>query len=133
MNFKEFCQKLENKIQNSYENGTTLEEAEKLAGEFLKAQMTVSNELQIADLDSRMRKSGVKAVRAAVYTKACAESDKKPTENALENIINTNELVQTEQDALDKAEVDRDSLKRYYDIFREAHIFFRGVAKGNFN
>ena len=133
MKFQELCKQLETKIQNSYENGVTLEEAEKLAGEFLKAQMTVSNELQTADLDSRMRKSGVKAVRAAVYMKACAESDKKPTENALENTMNTNELVQTEQDALDRAEVERDSLKRYYDIFRECHIYFRGIAKGNFN
>lgn len=133
MDFKKFCISLEAKIKSSYEEGVTLEAAEKLAGEFLRAQMVLSNELKVSDLDSRMRKSGLKAVRAAVYMKACSESDKKPTENALENILNTNEMVQNEQDALDKAEVERDDLKRYYDIFREAHIYFRGIAKGNFS
>lgn len=133
MKFEQMCKNLENKIKSSYEEGVTIETAEKLAGEFLVAQMKVSEELKVFDLDSRMRKSGVKAVRAAVYMKACSESDKKPTENMLENTLNTNELVQTEQDSLDKSEVERDSLKRYYDIFREAHIFFRGVAKGNFS
>lgn len=130
--FQKLCRQLESKIQASYEEGVTVTDAEKLAGEFLKAQMSVSNELKVSDLDSRMRKSGLKAVRAAVYMKACSESDKKPTENALENILNTNELVQSEQDSLDKAEVERDDLKRYYDIFREAHIYFRGIAKGKF-
>lgn len=132
-NFNKFCKDLETKIQNSYEKGVSIEQAEKLAGEFLKAQMVVSDELKTSDLDSRMRKSGLKAVRAAVYMDAATKSDKKPTEAALESILNTNELVQNEQDALDKAEVDRDSLKRYYDIFREAHIYYRGIAKGSFS
>lgn len=132
MSFSQICKKLEYKIRATYEEGITLEEAEKLAGEFLVAQMSVSEELKTSDLDSRMRKSGCKAVRAAVYMDACAKSDKKPTEAALESILNTNEIVQTEQDALDKAEVERDNLKRYYDIFREAHIHFRGIAKGKF-
>lgn len=133
MKFTELCKHLEAKIQSSYEEGVTIEDAEKLAGEFLRAQMTVSNELKASDLDSRMRKSGLKAVRAAVYTDACSKADKKPTESALENILNLDDMVQKEQDALDKAEVERDSLKRYYDIFREAHIHFRGIAKGKFD
>lgn len=131
--FKKFLERLQDKIKASYEEGVTIENAEKLAGEFLYAQMVLSTQLKTADLDSRMRKSGVKAVRAAVYMDACSKSDKKPTENALENTMNTNEIVQAEQDALDKAEVERDDLKRYYDIFREAHIYFRGIAKGNFS
>lgn len=128
--FKDFCESIEIKIIATYDEGVTLGEAEKLAGEFLHAQMVVSAELKKADLDSRMRKSGVKAVKAAIYTETCAKSEKKPTESALEHLINMNELVSSEQDELDKAEVDRDSLERYYNIFREAHIHFRGIAKG---
>lgn len=133
MTFKELCESLEQKIKASYESGTTIEEAEKLAAEFLGAQMRVSTELATSDLDSRMRKSGVKAIRAAVYTDACSKSDKKPTESALDHILNINDLVQGEQLEFDRAEVRRDELERYYNIFREGHIYFRGIAKGGFN
>lgn len=131
-NFKNFCNQLESKIQTTYEEGVTLEQAEKLAAEFLYAQMAVSNELKNQDLDARMKKSGLKAIRAAVYTDACSKLDKKPTENALENILNTDGNVQTAQDEFDQAEVNRDELLRYYNIFREAHIYYRGISKGKF-
>lgn len=133
MSFTKFCEQLEVKIQQSYTEGVTLDVAERLAGEFLYAQLQVSNELKKADLDSRMRKTGVKAVRAAIYADTCSKSDKKPTEAAIENTINVNEVVQSEQLDLDKAEVERDSLSRYYSIFKEAHIYFRGIAKGKFD
>ncbi len=132
MSFKELCQQLEAKIQGSYESGVTMEQAEKLAAEFLFAQIKVSEQLKTADLSARMRKSGVKAVKAAVYTDACATSVKKPTEGQLEHLINMHDMVSNEQDALDAAEVERDDLERYYNIFMNAHVFFRGVAKGSF-
>lgn len=132
MNFKDLCKKLESKIQSAYTEGITMEEAEKLAGQFLHAQILVSEEIKREDLNSRMRKAGLKAVRAAVYTEACSKADKKPTESSLEHILNMNELVSSEQDALDAAEVERDNLERYYNIFREGHIYTRSIAKGTF-
>lgn len=131
MNFKELCEQLEAAIESSYTEGVSLEQAEKLAGRFLGAQLAVSAELKKADLDSRMRKSGLKAVRAVVYLEARKENP-KPTEAALSAIVDTHEVVQSEQSALDTAEVERDDLERYYDIFTNGHIFFRGVAKGAF-
>lgn len=130
MKFKQFCDSLEVKIIAAYEQGVSLEDAEKLASEFLHGMLQVSSELKKADLNSRMRKSGNKAIRAAVYTDICAKSEKKPTESALDHLINMNDLVNKEQDALDSAEVERDELERYYNIFREAHIHFRGVSRG---
>ena len=132
MSFEEFCESLSNKIVNAYEGNITIDDAEKLAAEFLYAQMRVSAELKKHDLDARMRKSGLKAVKAAVYTEACSKADKKPTESMLEHMINMHELVSNEQNELDKAEVDRDGLERYYNVFREAHLYFRGIAKGRF-
>lgn len=132
MSLKSMLENLESKIQGSYENGTTLEEAERLAAEFLQAQIKVSEQLKIADLDARMRKSGVKAVRAAIYLDTVQKSEKKPTEAQIEHTINVNELVTGEQTALDTAEVNRDELDRYYNIFSNAHIFYRGVSKGRF-
>jgi len=127
---KELCKQLEAKIVNSYEQGVSLEDAERLASEFLYAQMQISGELKKLDLDSRMRKTGVKAVRAAIYLDIVQKSDKKPTEAQISAMLDSDQLVSGEQEALDTAEVERDDLKRYYDIFQNAHIHYRGIAKG---
>jgi hypothetical protein len=126
------CKLLEGKIQAAYEEGVTLETAERLASEFLFAQLRVSAELKKADLDARMRKSGVKSIRGAIYHDIVSKADKKPTEGAIEHLLNTEELVQGEQKDLDIAEVERNSLERYYEVFGNAHIHFRGIAKGKF-
>lgn len=130
MNYKD----LEKEIQSIYESGITMSDAEALAAKFLHAQIQVSTELKEADLNSRMRKSGLKAIRAAIYLKACGNSDtgKKPTEAFLEAVISTDELVSSEQDAYDTSEVLKAELERYYDILGNGHIFARSVAKGSF-
>lgn len=133
MSFKELCQQLENKIQQSYTEGVTLEVAEKLAAEFLHVQMIISTELKKADLDARMRKTGVKALRAAIYMEAATKDPKKPSDVLLQAMVDMNELVQKEQNEYDKAEVETADLERYYNIFQNAHIYYRGIAKGNFN
>jgi hypothetical protein len=130
--FKQLCETLEAQIQDSYTNGVTLDGAEKLAGEFLHAQIKVSGELKGADLDSRMRKTGLKSIKAAIYMDAATKGEKKPTEAALAAIVDMNDIVQGEQKAFDEADVNKAELERYYDIFREAHIYYRGIAKGKF-
>jgi hypothetical protein len=120
------------KIKTSYEEGVTLEQAEKLAGEFLHAQMDLANELKAADLDARMRKSGLKAIRAAVFLEAVSSSEKKPTDSTLTAIIDSHETVAAQQDLLDKAEVNRDHLQNFLDIFHEAHLHFRAISRGRF-
>ena len=132
MSFKSLCDALEKEIQDAYIAGVTVIEAERLAGQFLHAQIKVSEELKKADLDSRMRKTGLKAVRAAIYMEAATKDAKKPSDVMLEAIVNQNEVVQNEQNSFDAAEVERDDLERYYNIFREGHIYFRGISKGKF-
>ena len=130
---KKLLKELEAKIQESYEQGVTIEAAERLAGEFLHAQIVVSDELKKRDLDARMKKSGVKAIRAALYLETVKAADgKKPTEAAIEATLNSNELIIGEQRLLDEAEVDKAELERYYDVFANAHIFYRGISKGRF-
>jgi hypothetical protein len=132
MKFKQLCDQLEAKIQNSYEEGVTLETAERLAAEFLYAQMQVSNQLKAADLNARMQKSGVKAIRAAIYLDIIQKNEKKPTEAQITATIDTDKIVAGEQQNLDLAEVEKAELERYYDIFVNGHIYFRGIAKGKF-
>lgn len=132
MKFQERVKELETIIQNSYTEGVTLEEAEKLAANFLHAALQVSSELSKADLNARTRKSGVKAVRAAIYLDTVQNSEKKPTEAQITALIDTNAIVAGEQSSLDSADVLKAELERLYDTFNNAHIYYRGVAKGSF-
>ncbi len=133
MKFIELCEELTEQIKSSYESGVAVEEAEKLAGKFLYAQLQVAEELRKADLDARMKKSGTKAIKASVYLEAATKSDKKPSDVMLGAIVDTSELVLGEQQKLDEAEVLKSSLDNYMSIFQNAHIHFRTISKGAFN
>lgn len=132
MNFQSRIKDLQQKIQDSYESGVTLDQAEKLAAEFLHAQIQISEELRNTELDARMKKSGIKAVRATAYLEIVSGSDKKPTEAGISAIIDSDDIVKIQQGLLDTAEVNKADLERYYDIFQNAHIYFRGISKGRF-
>lgn len=132
MEFKKLQEKLENNIKDSYENGVSMLQAERLAGEFLYAMSVISSELMKVDLDSRVRKSGVKAIRAAVYLEECQKDTKKPTEAMLSAIIDSNADVLQQQNELDEAETARDELKRLFDLYDQSHIHFRTICKGAF-
>lgn len=119
-------------IQAAYTEGVTMEEAEKLAAKFLHAQIMLGEALRSADLDARMRKSGLKAVKAAVYLDEAKKGERKPTEAALSALVDSNSLVTSEQTGFDQAEVDRNELDNLLNVARDGHIFFRGVAKGRF-
>ena len=123
---------LEKDIQNAYEGGVTMDEAEKLAAKFLGAMMRAAARLRALDLDARMKKSGVKAVRAAIYLAEATKGEKKPSDVLIGAIVDSSKLVQDEQGGLDTAEVRRDELERYFGIFKEAHVYFRGISKGKY-
>lgn len=124
---------LETEIQSAYEgDGKTPAEAEGLAAKFLHAQMDLSTKLRSADLDARMKKSGVKALRAALYLDIISKSDKKPTEAGISAMIDSDTIVQSEQQKYDEAEAAVAELERQYDICLNGHIFMRGLAKGRF-
>lgn len=133
LTFEEQLKVLEDKIKATYEEGVSLDEAEKLAAEFLHAQIVVSNELKKEDLNCRMNKSGNKAIRAAVYIAILSEADgKRPTEAQIAALVETDPSVKIQQKSLDDSEVKVGELERYYSIFQNAHIYYRGIAKGKF-
>lgn len=132
MSFTDMCEELTKDIKRSYEEGVTMEEAEKLAGKFLFAQLSVAKELQDSDLDSRMKKSGAKAIKAAVYMEAATSGDKKPSDTFLQALVDMSEVAQGSQNRFDEAEANRDALQNYFNVFKEAHIHFRSIAKGRY-
>lgn len=130
MNFNEYRSDLETRISAAYENMPTLDEAEKLALYFLEARLVVGGQLRKVSLDARMRKTGLKAIKAAVFLEAATGTEKKPTDSVLTALVDRSELVQGEQKAFDVAEVDTSDLQNLLEVTKEAHIFFRGLAKG---
>lgn len=131
MKFQEFCKQLENKIVSAYD-GVSTEQSERLALEFLQAQLFASAELTEKDMDARMKKSGNKAIRAAVYLNTVSSSDKKPTEAQISAIIETDEQVATQQNLSDAAEVELGEIQRFYDIFTRAQLLFKKRSEGSF-
>lgn len=124
---------LSSDLQRAYEESITITEAEKLAAKFLHAQLTLANELAILDLDARMRKSGLKAVKGAIYMEVATKDAKKPSDTLIEQVVNLNELVQGEQESFDKAEIVAEQLRNYLNVFKDGHIYFRGLAKGAYS
>lgn len=131
-NIKKHCDDLQQAVQHAYDAGVTMEEAERLAAKTLGVQLDLAAALASADLDARMRKNGVKAVKAQAYMEEIGAHDKKPSEGFLEQSVNLNPLVNKEIDAYEKAENAREELQSYFGIFKDAHIYFRGISKGRY-
>jgi hypothetical protein len=127
-----FCDGLKKNITDSYEEGVTMEEAEKLAAKFLDGSLRVAEELRVADLDRRMKKAGVKSVKAAAYLEAASQGERKPSDKLIEAVIDSDKIVAAQQEEFDKAEVYAGLLENYLEVFHEGHVYFRGIAKGRF-
>lgn len=119
-------------IEQTSEEGITLEQAERTAALSLGIMNSLSERLKLQDKDRRMRKRGLKAIKSAVRMEEVKKYDKKPTEATLDDFVNTSELVIGEETAFDESEVETEELKRQYDIAKECHVYFRGIAKGRF-
>ena len=119
-------------IDSAYENGVTMPEAEKLAAMTLSRRMAIADQLLITDIDSRMKKHGAKAVRAAVYMEELKKHEKKPAEAYLENAVNISDVVESAERAYAEADVAREHLENYMSILGDAHVYFRQIAKGNY-
>lgn len=124
---------LEQIFEEAYNGNVTIDEAERLAAKFLLAQMRVARELAVVDLDAKAKKAGVKASKAAAYMAEVKRNDKKPAEGLLEHVVNLDQQVCAAVDLFDKAEARKESLSLYFSIFKEAHVYFRGVSKGRYD
>ena len=120
-------------ILKAGDEGVTVQHAERVAAKALFVMNAISEDLAKADKDTRMRKQGVKAIRSAVRQEEIKKHDKKPTEGALEDVVNLDNLVQSEETGFNDAEIQTEKLTREFNISKEAHLYFRSIAKGTFN
>lgn len=129
----QLCDDLTNDLKNAYEQSTTMQDAEKLAAKFLHAQMIIARELTLVDLSARMKKAGSKSIRGAVYMEHATKGDKKPSDVFIQAEVDQDQRVKLNQGEQDSAEVEAEALQNYLNIFREAHVYYRGIAKGTYS
>lgn len=120
---KEFIQKYESLLPV----GTSISytEAERRAGEFLSAMASITNFRHLLGNE----KIKLLSIQTAVYAQEMAKgTDKTVTVNKM-NAEASLEYTKVREE-LEGVENDLSYLKAYYDIFNNAHIFFRTMAKG---
>lgn len=128
MNYKS----LEQKIIKAYTEGTNLVDAESLAAEFLEAQIKVSEELKEESIRHRMLKADLKERAASVLYAAATAGDKKPSDSILQALVDKDPGVKEAYQVHIVAEEHANELERLYNIFRESHVYFRGISRGKF-
>lgn len=124
---------LEQKIIQTAQEGVTPMVAETIAAEFLSAQIQVSEELKVTAIKAKLLKSILKEERAKLLYKEATTPDKKPSDSILQAVVDKDQNVLYCQKNFDTGEEDAKELERLYDIFRESHIYYRGVSKGKFD
>ncbi len=129
----EFFVECEENIKEAYEHGVAPPHAIKMAARFLHAQIKAGEVFKDADLDARMKKAGLKAIKASVYLGEAGKSEKKPSDVMLSALVDQHEKVRAAQKDLDTAEVYRDEIQNYLNVFREGHIYFRKIGGDTFN
>ena len=105
----------------------SLPEAEKRAGQFLYALAYITDErFNLGDA-----KIKALSVQSAVYAEVLAAGEAKTiTENKIAAEANPAYIGAREE--LEIVENQLTFLKAYYEIFNNAHIFYRNMAKGEF-
>lgn len=110
--------------------GTSLStiESERRAGEFLGAMAYITNLRHILSKD----KIRLLSVQTAVYAEQLSKGTAKTmTENKVTAEASIEYMESREE--LENAENDLSYLKAYYEIFNNAHVFYRNLAKGDYN
>lgn len=100
-------------------------EAERRAGEFLHAQSQITEWRHILSEE----KIKLTSAQTAVYAQELAGcTGKTITENKI--AVEANRTYQSAREDLESIDNDVAYLKAYYDIFNNAHVFYRQLAKG---
>jgi hypothetical protein len=100
-------------------------EAERRAGKFLEAQAQISEWRHILS-EEKIR---LVSQQAAVYAEELSKcTGKTVTENKV--TVEANSTYQRVREDFEYVENDVSYLKAYYEIFNNAHIFYRTMSKG---
>lgn len=103
-------------------------EAERRAGAFLEVQAHIVNGIDTLSDDK------IKAVslQAAIYAQLMARDSTKGVTEKKINVEAAPDYISAREN-LEHVENDLTYLKTYFKIFENAHIFYRNLAKGEYN
>lgn len=107
-------------------NAISLREAEFRAGEFLSAMAS------LATFKHSMTEEKIKylSIQTATYSEELFKGTAKTmTENKV--LAEASESYQKTREDFEKLENDINLIKTYYDIFKDAHLFYRQMARGD--
>jgi hypothetical protein len=100
-------------------------EAERRAGEFLSAQASITEYRHVLNEEKIRLLTAQTATFAEEMSKG---TSKTVTENKMHAEASASYIAAREE--LERLENDLSYLKAYYDIFQNAHVFYRQMAKG---
>lgn len=101
-------------------------EAERRAGEFLSAMASITNYRHIFS-EERIKFTTIQSV---VYAEELSEGTAKTvTENKV--TVEASPAYTEARESLERIENDINYLKAFYEVFNNAHIFYRNMAKGD--
>lgn len=107
--------------------------AELTASLCLEAQKQLAEFLSDSELLSKEKKSEVERIESEryFYYKENKKSDEKMTDVALNRLVAKDSEVVSAKKEQYQAEADFNKYKNLFGVLKDAHIFFRGLAKGN--
>ena len=110
------------------ERAVSEREAERRAGQFLLIQAHITDKMD----ELNHEKIGTTSILAAIYPKLMAmETSKQVTEKKVN--VEGHEDYLAAREAVETIEAQLNYLKTYFKIFENAHIFYRQLAKAEFN
>jgi hypothetical protein len=126
---KDLIEQLQKRVSEVYENGTTVSQSEEITHELADAEFKLVTMITPLDLDARMRRHGVKQIRAAVYLDIIKNSEKKPTEAQIAAMVDSDSLVSDAQKGYDGAEAALAEAERLLDAVHNSQVVFRTLMK----
>jgi len=120
---KEYIEKYASKL--AVNKMVSFTEAEKRAGEFLYAQAQITDWRHLLS-EEKIKLTSIQLATYAEQLSLC--TGKTVTEN--KTTVEASKEYQKAREDLESVENDIAYLKAYYDIFQNAHVFFRQMAKG---
>jgi len=120
-------------IRKVHKTQYSQEESEKTAALALEAQFELTEFLSEAELISKEKKLEVEHAEAEKYIQfktSPPDGIVKPTDQAIKALVSKDVEVNQAKKAQYKSEADYNKWKNLFGTLKDAHILFRGLAKG---
>lgn len=126
---EEIKQKIEEGVELlPVEKAVSEREAERRAGHFLRLMAQITDTIDSLG-DEKIRAS---SLQTAIYPKLMAQDGSKQVTEKKANVEGHADYIEAREN-LEAVENKLNYLKTYFKIFEHAHVFYRQLAKGEFN